>query len=639
MVMRYMRRGASGGVLKYILFGLLGMAVGGLALSGSFTSGGVSNNDVARIGDKSISIREFDNTLRRAIANYNISAKQAYNLGIADEVLAGEIRSYFLQNESENLGLEISKEEIARKIAKIIKPLTKDGEDLQSTLQILLRRQGMSEKSFVAGIKREVSGDILTTAIKDAFAPNTDLLAKDLYIFQNHTRDIEIIIFPDSEIDTIKPATKEQLTRLYDAVKQTKYKIPEYRKVKIASFDINNVDNVKFEVSDEEVKEIYEENIENYEVGEQFILSQALVNDEKSAKDIYDLTQKGNDLKSAVIKVMGNDSKYLDNIPFTADVMLPELNEAFKTRELNKITPPIKTALGYHVVKLINILPPSTRPLSSVKSSIKNELLEIKKSDYLYDISTQFDEMLADAVSFDDIAKEIGNTKISEIDFIDNKGLNQQGVNGLPDYLNQEDREIAIETIFELESDMPSSMQEFGDKFIAFALLEKQEATFKPFDEVEKELSDMFIADQQRVENTQKIRKYIAELSTGGSTFKTIATDNKKQIKTIKNISLSGTLEKPLNEKVKPLIFKTNLGDYAAMDLDDSSAIFKVSGYSFPEIDNEAMEKISALQEGLKSELQNEALLVYLNSLSEEQPATINKRLLDKIYTEQDDAN
>ena len=235
--MKSMRGGKVGGFLKYVIFGLLGMAVGGLVLSGSFSSGSVGGNDVARIEDKTITIRQFDITLRRTLTRYNMSTQQAYKIGMAEDVLSGEIRSYFMLKEAENLGIEIDKKQLAKRIAQVIAPHRQEGQTLQNALEEILRRQGMNEKDFVSGIKREVSGDIISTAIQAGFTPATDLLAKDLYAFQTQTRDVDLILFKDSEIKDIPEAETEELERLYESTKFAQYEIPEYRSVNIAIFD------------------------------------------------------------------------------------------------------------------------------------------------------------------------------------------------------------------------------------------------------------------------------------------------------------------------------------------------------------------------------------------------------------------
>ena len=52
---------SSGGFLKYILFGILGMSVGGLVVmdvTGVFNTGGIGGTDVAKVEGRTISIQE-----------------------------------------------------------------------------------------------------------------------------------------------------------------------------------------------------------------------------------------------------------------------------------------------------------------------------------------------------------------------------------------------------------------------------------------------------------------------------------------------------------------------------------------------------------------------------------------------------
>ncbi len=631
MVMRSMRgEGKSGGVMKYFLFTLLGMAVGGLVLGSFADTNSSSSNDVAKINGKPISIQAFDRSLQRSISRYSISTKQAYKMGLADEVLAGEIRSYLLLNEAENLGIEISKDRIAARIAEVVKPYTQDGQTLQAALELLLRRQGMSEKDFVHEIKKEISGEILMNAIRRGFSPAHDLLAHDLYMFQTQTRDVDIVLFPDNDIK-IGPATDEQLAKLYEATKATKYRVPEYRSAYVASFDPASMD-IEFSVSDEELMEAYENHKESFRVGEQLVLSQIVTKDEQQAKDIYELTEGGTSLKAAVIKVMGKDAAYIEGISFETSMMLPDLMKALEAREIGKISPPVKTMIGYHVVKLDNILEPSIRPFNEVKAGIKKELLEIKKSDYFYNIATDFDKMLNDEMSLGEISSEM-DIKITSIDFIDNMGLNKQGNDGL-EIFDAIDKKDITTTIFEIEGEMPSSMQDFGGKLVSFALKSKEEATFKPLEIVKAELLEQFNADMRRSENELLMQKYLAEISTGGSTLESIAADNNTKIKTISDISIAADPPNPLTPQIVPLIFKTTFGAHEVIRLDGQSALIKISGYGYSgqddlELKNKEIENIKTR---ISEEGKDEAFLMYLHSLSNKYPTTVNQRLLERAY-------
>ncbi len=86
MVMHSLRNGAAGGFLKYILFGLLGMAMGGLVLMDSrgVMDGGVGSRDVAKIEGEVISLRDFDRSLRLQLTQYNrnITVQDAHSMGL-----------------------------------------------------------------------------------------------------------------------------------------------------------------------------------------------------------------------------------------------------------------------------------------------------------------------------------------------------------------------------------------------------------------------------------------------------------------------------------------------------------------------------------------------------------------------------
>ncbi|PCJ97243.1 MAG: hypothetical protein COA45_09890 [Zetaproteobacteria bacterium] len=638
MAMKSMRGGKVGGFLKYVVFGILGMAVGGLVISGSFSGGNVGGNDVAKIEDKAITIRQFDMTLRRTLARYNMSTEQAYKIGMAEDVLAGEIRSYFMLKEAENLGIEIDQDQLAKRIGEVIAPHKKEGQTLQQALEEILRRQGMNEKDFVNGIKREVSGDIISNAIQTGFAPATDLLAKDLYAFQTQTRDIDIILFNDSEITDIPAAETEELERLYESIKFAQYEIPEYRSFDIALFDPESI-KVEFSVSEEDIEAFYGENEQSFAVGEQFVLTQAILDNKQSADDVYALVEKGLNLKDATTQIMGEKARYIENIPFETSAMLPALSKALEKREIGKVVAPANTALGYHIVKLEKILPPSTQPLKTVATQIKKELLEVKQSDHLYGISTTFEELLNDEISFEEIAKEI-DISVSSVGLIDAAGADKADKSGLAEFVSPADKEALVEMVFAVEEDMSPMLEELpSGKFVSIRLSSKENKTYKPFESVRAEISQKFIADQRHIENKKRMDKYLAELDVKGSTFEGIAKENKKKIQTIKSITIEGDIPAPLLMNNRPLIFKTAVGGHQALMLDGQYALMKVADYNIPEI-NESNEKtLETIKDRVDSEAKDEALLAYLHMLSNKYNATINTQLLERAYGQKNNEN
>tara|TARA_R110001592_G_scaffold16881_5_gene71459 strand:+ start:17753 stop:19684 length:1932 start_codon:yes stop_codon:yes gene_type:complete len=640
MVMRSLRNGASGGFFKYILFGILGMSVGGLVMMdvrGVLNGGGgVGGNDVVRIADDTISIQDFNNTLRRSLARYRgITPQQAFKMGLTDEILTGEIRTYFLLNEARELGLSLDKNRIAQRVAEFLKPNVKPGQTMQEALEDMLRYQGMSEFEFVSLMSRETSGDIIMQALRAGFKPDNADLVDDLYQFQQQTRDVDIIMFSDDEITNVEPATDEQLKRLYDSVKKLKYTIPEYRTVKVGVFD-PAVIKVDVSVSDDEAQAFYDDNIDDFKVGDQYILTQSLVDDEAQAQKISDAINAGKSIKDAAVAIVGSEGRYFENGAFEKASMLPALRDALENLKVGDVTPPVKTMLGYHIVRLEEIVPATTRTYDEVKKNIVEVITNAKKDEAIYKISEDLDESLDEGVSLEDAAKTV-QLSITTVLPVDDKGLGKNAERVLEQFKPADQEEI-LGLIFELQKGETSMLQELPSGLLAsFVLTDVEDEHFKSFEDVKEELATQFIKDQKHDENDLKLKKYLAEIGTGGSSFESIAKENKKKIQSIKGITLSGEMAKPLTDALRPTIFQTHIGAHDILEFDGKLALMKVSNVTLPEIDDAAKESQEAIAKTVNTEAGDEMFLMYLRGLSKKYNVKVNRALLENAYGAKED--
>ena len=639
MVMRSMRDGASGGVFKYFLFALLGMSVGGLVVMDvRGVLGGVNNvggSDVARVAGDSIDLQSFHRTVQRSLQNYQVTPEQAYKIGLTEEILTGEIRRHFLLHEARKIGLVLDKDLLATRVAEIVKPQVRPGQSMQDALEQLLKYQGMSETDFLETMKKEVSSELVMNPIRIALKPDMKALAQDLYQFQNQSRNIEYIAFLDSDVVGVEPATEEQLRTLYDSVKAIQFKIPEYRTVQTAVFDPDSVElNVTIEES--ELRKYYDNNTDKFNIGEQLLLTQALLDDEEQATQIYKLTREGKSLHDAAIEVVGPDVKYFEKSSFESTAMLPNLMDAVEKAGVNGITPPTKTTLGYHVVRLDEIIAPSVQPFEQVEAQIGQILSDEKRNDVLYKISEDLDERLDRGESFEDIAKEVTIT-VSSYGPVDNKGLNSDGGEALSDF-QLGDKKTVIDLTYELEKGEVSLLQEMSDgKFVAFKLINSQAEGFKPFSEVKDELAVQYLSDQRHADNAVKLRKFMAELETGGSSFDSIVADTRKSKETIADIKVQAEVPLPLTKAVAPKIFEADIGETILLDLDDKFLLAKISGYSVPDVTDIPQEQMDTLVQTLNREQEDEVFLMYVRDLGQHYDVSVNNRLLDSVYGQKQD--
>lgn len=638
MLMQSLRNGAIGGFLKYILFSLLLMAVAGLVfmdVNGVFRKG-ISSTDVARIEDRSIGIREFDKMARLTLSRVGLSPQQAYQLGYLDEVLAQEVRANFVMIESEKLGIRIDQSHIGKKAAQLVAPLVQEGHTLQETFDSLMTAQGMSEKEFVDSINREMLGDIMLETIRKGFTGSTDTLARDLFLFQNQTRDIEFITFEDSDITNIAPPDEEETRRLYEVLKSTRFALPEYRALKIAVIDDSGLKD-RIDIGEDELRQAYEENIDQYKVPEQHVLEQAIFKNEKDAKTVAAfMKDDGKSMPDAIKNITDEQPAYVPPAPFEADMIVQSIREPVLSAKEGDILGPLKSTLGYHVIRLIEKTPPATRSFEEIEKPLRDEMIAVKTGDRVYEFSTALDDLLAGGATLEEAQKEVP-LKFIDIPATGEVGQDRDGNNALLPFGPEQEQDggILLETAFELQQGEISRVLELpSGKFAALQVTGIEEKTAKPYETVKQEIADQYIADQQRAENTKRVAEMLEQLRAGKTSLDSLAQEKNREIKKIEKIGLRTPLEAPLNEQqAQPVIFKLAPGGYDSLPFDGGSAIIRISGYTLPEIDENVKEVIlKPLIAETDKEMQNEGFIMYLRALGEKYTAQINQRLLDQVY-------
>tara|TARA_B100001989_G_scaffold253272_1_gene239457 strand:- start:2550 stop:4496 length:1947 start_codon:yes stop_codon:yes gene_type:complete len=644
MVMQSLRSGTNGGAMKYLLLGLLVLAVGGFLLAdvGDSFRGGLGSRDVAKVEGKAISMNDFGGTVNRRLRNYNLTPQQAYQMGLINQILTGEIRARLAKVETENLGINMPKERVKTKIAETLAPMVQDGQTMQQTLEGFLRIQGLDETQLVEGINRELSIDILIEAVQAGYMGPLDQLSQDLFQSQNQTRDIDILVFPNSEVKDVPAPTEDQLKKLYEAYKNSTYSIPQKRDVTIALIDMDAITIA--EPSEEELKDLYEDNIDEYKVPENYVMSQALVKDREEAQKIYDLANSGKSLKDSVIEITGSDSSYFDKIPFDMTLVPKPIQEAMQGQPIGTMKGPIKTTLGYHVTKLISISPPMTRPFEQVRAKLVEELKVIKEEDQFYEYSVLFDDLIVNGASLEEIAKEVPLiiTPIAGIQLL-SQPSDISPFDTAKELFTEEqegDKTEIIKETFALQNEGETSplLELPSGRYIAIALDKITEKSSKPFDQVKDEIKATYIADQQAAQNTENVNAMIKQIQSGDIDFTSLAAEHKDKLQRIEDIGLRSIIAPPLTEAIRPSIFQAKLNTPYMVNLDDQNAkaIINVISFDIPEITENQKDQLATISVKVDQELKDEVFGQYIMSLYNKYDIEINDGLLRAVFGQRD---
>ena len=137
-------------------------------------------------------------------------------------------------------------------------------------------------------------------------------------------------------------------------------------------------------VSDTEINDFYNKNLSNFASPAQTHAHHILVKEEDTAKTLMATLEKEpakfeEIAKSSSICPSGSQGGDLGN--FAEGQMVAEFENACKAAEIGKVTGPVKTQFGYHIIRVDSRTPAGTMKLEDVKEDIKNQLLPQKQKE------------------------------------------------------------------------------------------------------------------------------------------------------------------------------------------------------------------------------------------------------------------
>ncbi|MEA3454517.1 MAG: peptidyl-prolyl cis-trans isomerase [Candidatus Caldatribacteriota bacterium] len=137
----------------------------------------------------------------------------------------------------------------------------------------------------------------------------------------------------------------------------------------------------KVQVNDEEVEKYYETNKDNFTEKEQAHLFNILVKTEEEAQDILKQLNAGEDFSEiAKTKSTGPSATQGGDMGFISKgAIIPEIDKAVFALEIGELTDIIKSDYGFHILKVTEKKPESTKSLEEAKEDIIQTLLPEKQ--------------------------------------------------------------------------------------------------------------------------------------------------------------------------------------------------------------------------------------------------------------------
>ena len=351
-------------VLICVLFGLWGIQ--------NYLGGG-KEAPVVSVGDRDFfqhdvtqAYQQFAQNLAGAKIDEETLKKQAMQKLIRDEVL--------LQfSQAQDL---VVADETAREFIQSLEYFQKDGKFDKNQYQAMLGSQGMSSDEFVGRIKKAlIMEQVQRAVVNSGFATKPEV--ESFFKIQNQKRDVEYVTIPLSTT-TYKPS-EDEISAYYQQHLDA-YQTEEQIAVEYVELLLSNLaKQVSF--TDEQLLTYYEEQKAQYSNPERRKISHILFafgkdqNEEQALKKAQKAKQDLTGKDFAVLAAEVSDDKLTaknggDLGLFNVGVMEKAFEDAASRLKLGEVSEPVKSAFGYHLIKVTELVPGEVKPFDAVKPEL-----------------------------------------------------------------------------------------------------------------------------------------------------------------------------------------------------------------------------------------------------------------------------
>jgi peptidyl-prolyl cis-trans isomerase D len=413
-------RSRAGSLVVKGLFGLLILTFGIWGIGDIFRNR-PTDTVIVTIGDQSIRAEDLQAAVRRELERLSarfggaIDMQQAKKLGIIDDVLDELIDRSLLDQEAARLRLEVSDEVIRNAITDNPKFRTPDGQFDHALFNAVLAENHLTEDQFVTLMRRDIPrGDLRQAVVLGAVAPQS--IVDLLYRYRNEKRVADIVALLIADAGDVGQPSDAELTAFYDA-HQDLFRAPEYREFTLASLSPSDIAQ-GIEIPEATLKEQFDERQDEFQQPEQRQVEQILAPSEDKVKEAEAALVAGKDWKEVATQIAGQNPETIELGLMKREELPRVLADVAFELPLNKPSEPMKTPLGWHILRVVKIEPAVTQTFEQAKPKLEAELTHDEAVDRIYKVANRVDDALAGGMSIEDAAAkfELKKTEIAAAD-------------------------------------------------------------------------------------------------------------------------------------------------------------------------------------------------------------------------------
>ncbi|GHA41077.1 peptidyl-prolyl cis-trans isomerase [Amylibacter ulvae] len=603
---------------RYFFYALLGLLALGLIGFGSGNIGGGSARSIGKVGEQSVSINTYANTLNNAVQTMaqrfgrTLSPAEIEGLGLQRNVLSAVLSSAALDNEAKRLGISVGDTAVATTIRQTPSYQGLDGSFDKEAYEFALERSNVSAGENETAIREGLARAMLERAVTSGLT-GAQTQAMNLISFANETRDFDWIEIDETNLVQPIPApTDEQLNAFYTE-NPDRYTTPVAREITYAWLSPTMVED-QVEIPADELRNAYDLQTERYNRPERRAIDRLVFADNDAAIDARNRLDSGSITFDALITERGLEPGDVDLGELTKDdVSTGAADGLFDQDELG-VFGPFDSDLGPAIYRINAILQAEITSFEDAEEELHAEMVGDSAARLVSGLLSDIDERLAAGATLEELTTET-QMELGQISFT------SESEDSIAAY--DEFRDAAEQANVD---DFPEVLELSDGGFFALRLNEIKDPTLRPLADVK----DMVITDWIAAETAKALQTrgeaIIAEIASG----KSIADfDVVVETKTGAN---RGARDEQLPITLISDLFELDLNAATLAATDDTVVIAQLKNITA--VDGETGETailLDTVNTELRSQVSADILDLFSQALQQDAGVTLNQVVINSV--------
>lgn len=348
----------------------------------------------------------------------NIDVNDNMKNAILQNIVQKDLVNAILQKTSEDLNVSISNDLVKKIIYSQAEFMDANGNFSLDKLRRLLNASGWTEQRYIDTLRKDIEKQhLVQNPVENINIPN--FMNKYLAQLENQKKIFKYIEIRPESLKVDRQISQEELEQYYQDF-AAQFEEPETRNVSFIELSVDKLAS-KVTPNETDIKNYYNENINQFVIPENRNVLQMVFDNQDDADKAFAALNAGGDFYNVAKQFAKQDKAATQLGEVSKDMLIAEMSDAVFDLKAGDYTNPIKSELGWHIMKVTNIIPKKETSLAAARNKIIDAIRKEKAYDEAYNAVAEIEDKIGAGATLESIAEEY-NARINKV-----IGLNEEG--------------------------------------------------------------------------------------------------------------------------------------------------------------------------------------------------------------------